>query len=220
MGNKYLYIATSWQGFIQQIVLLTGSGYRHYCFVNYPEHKQDKFTKIDKKLIRRYETDMQKNQLWRNKKEGNANFKFLRYENMAIILMATNNFQGRKTQTKEGVEIDDDFLSIDKKPLILEFGKETSLKVHSVNGKMTMSMSSLMYKNKKAELLEVAAKKSVKLALYEFGKLNGIPTYSGNFNQRKELLDILVDELKRHNVKVFKNHFYIKNQRTKFKVFD
>lgn len=220
MGNKYYYEPTSWQGFIQQLILLMGSGYRHYCFVQYPEHKQDKFKKIDKKLIKRYEADMQKNQLWRNKKEGNANFKFLRFETNAVILMATSDFKNRNTKTKEGIIIDDDFLSIEQKPLTLEFGKELSLRIHTLNGKVTMSMSQKMFRNKKAEFLELAARKKPNLAIYEFGKLNGIPTYRGNFLQKMELLDVLVTELKRHNIKVTKNQFYIKNQRTKFKVFD
>lgn len=221
MGNKYLYIPTSWQGFVQQLnFLITRSGYKYFHVVYYPEHKQDKWEKIDEKLINKYQTNLSVKQRSTNKSKGNANFMFLRYENNAVILMATNKFEGVKTQVREGVVIDDEFFDIENKHLKLYFGRMTSLKLHNVDGVITVSMTNNMFQDKAAMLIEVAKEKNLKKAIYEFGKLNGLPAWGGINDQKFQLLDVIVQELKRHNVKAKKEQFFVKLTRDKVKVFE
>lgn len=221
VGDKYLYKPTSWQGFLQQLeFLIARSGYRYFHVTNYPEQKRDKWEKIDLKLIEKYQTNMTRSQRYRNKEKRNANFWFLRYENVAVILMATDKFKGAKTQVKDGIVIDDQFYDIAKKDLKIDIGKMSSFKIRSVNGKVVVSMTNKMFTEIKYKLLEVAKLKDVNKAKYEFQKLNGLPAWSGINEQKFQLLDVLVQELKRHNVKAKKSSFFVKLTRDKVKVFE
>ncbi|RAS90776.1 hypothetical protein A3863_07910 [Priestia endophytica] len=221
MGNKYLYKPTSWQGFLQQLhFLLAHSGYRYFHVTHYPEHKQDKWDKIDQKLIEKYQTNMTRSQRYRNKEKKNANFWFLRYDNVAVILMATDKFKGAQTQVKEGITIDDEFYDIQKKSLKVSIGKMSNFKTHFVDGKITISMGNAMFKDIKYKLLEVAKTKNLRQAKYEFEKLNGLPAWGGINKQKFQLLDLLTQELKRHNIKTKKSSFFVKLTRDKVKVFE
>lgn len=220
MGNKYLYIPTNWQGFVQQLqFLVSRAGYRYFHVSHYPAQKKDKWLKIDNKLIDKYQTNLSAKQRSTNKSKGNANFMFLRFENIAVILMATSNFKGGKTKTREGIVIDDEFFDIASKDLNIEIGRMTGLKIHTADNKITVSMTKKMYQDKSGLLVEVAKEKNVKKAKYEFGKLNGLPAWGGINKQKFQLLKVLVEELKRHNLKVKESMFFVKLARDKVKVF-
>lgn len=220
MGNKYLYKPTSWQGLIQQIVFLITKGYGCFHITNYPENKQDKWDKIDLKLIEKYQTNMTRSMRYRNKEKKNANFMFLRYEGVAVILMATNEFKDSKTQVNKGIVIDDEFFDIEKKDMKIAIGRMSSFKIHKVNGSVRVSMTNKMYKEVSTNLQEVAKLKNVSKVKYEFQKLNGLPCWAGIIEQKFMLLDVVVQELKRHNIEVKKSLFFVKLTRDKFKVFE
>lgn len=220
MGNKYLYEPSSWQGLLQQIVFLITKGYGYFHITNYPESKQDKWVKIDQKLIEKYQTNKTRSQRSRNKEKGNANFWFLRYENVAVILMATTDFKGSKTKVNNGIVIDDEFFDIEKKDMKIEIGRMSSFKIHKSNGSVKVSMTNKMYKEVSTNLKEVAKLKNVSKAKYEFQKLNGLPCWAGIIEQKFMLLDVIVQELKRHNVEVKESSFFVKLTRDKVKVFE
>ena len=220
VGNKYYYKPTTWQGFLQQLeFLIARSGYRYFHVTYYPQQKQDKWDKIDQKLIEKYQTNATRSQRYRNKQKKNANFMFLRFDNVAVVLMATSKFKGVKTQVNKDIVIDDDFYDIGTHDLKIELGKMSSYKFHTVGGQITLSMTNKMYKDIRTKLLEVAQTKNLKQAHYEFNKLNGLPVNKGINQQKFQLLDVLVDELKRHNVKAKKSSFFVRLTRVKVKVF-
>lgn len=219
MGNEYLYKPTTWQGLLQQIVFLVTQGYSYFHVAQYPENKRDKWDKIDKKLIEKYQTNLTRSQRYRNKEKRNANFWFLRYESVAIILMATTDFKGAKTQARPGIVIDDQFFDIHKKDMKINIGKMSSFKVHSIDGKITVSMTNQMFTDIKIKLLEVAKTKDLKKTQFEFHKLNGLPAWAGINKQKFQLLDLVVQELKRHNIKAKKTSFFVKLTRNKVKVY-
>lgn len=221
MGNEYLYKPISWKGFLQQLhFLIARSGYRYFHVTYYPEQKQDKWDKIDQKMIAKYQTNTTRSQRFRNKEKKNANFWFLRYENVAVVLMATDKFKGAKTQVREGIEISDEFFDITKKHMKIKIGKMSNFKLHYVDGSLTISMANEMYTDIKYKLMEVAKEKNLNKARYEFQKLNGLPAWSGINAQKFQLLDVVVQELKRHNIKAKKNTFFVKLSRDKVKVFE
>lgn len=221
MGHKYLYKTTSLAGLVQQTMFLVTKGYYYFCIVHYPAHKQDKWNKIDSKLIAKYQTNMTRSQRYRNTEKKLANFMFLRFQNVAVILMATKKFEGKKTKTREGITIDDEFYDVREKHLTLEVGRMTGLKIHSVDeGTFTVSMTNAMYEDVAANLKEVAKQKDLAKAQYEFCKLNGLPPWAGINEQKFKLLDLLVRELKRHNVKAKKTEFFVKLKRKSVKVFE
>ncbi|MCP3033569.1 hypothetical protein LF817_19790 [Halobacillus sp. A1] len=220
MGNKYLYKPTSLAGFLQQIVWLVTRGYKYFHVTYYPESKKDKWIEIDKKLIGKYQTDMTRSQRYRNKQKKNGNFMFLRYENVAVLLLATDDFKKERTKVKERIVIDDEFFDIEEKNLKFDCGKISSFKIHKTNNTVTVSMANKMFKEVKANLIEVAATKNLSNTRYEFEKLNGLPSWHGINKQKFQLLDLVVDELKHHNVKVKKTTFFVKLSRKKVKVFE
>lgn len=226
MGNKYLYKPTSWQGFVQQThYLLSRAGYRYYCVTKYPEKKRDKWDKIDEKLINRYHTNISTKQRSTNKKNKNANFMFLRFEDTAIIFMATNKFEGVKTKVRDGILIEDKFFDIQVKSLKLYFGRATSLKIHyNEKQTLTVSMTEQMYQDQTARLYETALKiaetRNIGLAHYEYSKLNGLPAWRGIIVQKLQLLETFVQELKRHNINVKESQFFVKMKRDAVKVYE
>src|SRR5699024_8710462 len=84
--QRYYYLCKNWKGFLQQIVSQLAFGYEHYHIIVYPEQKKEKWLSIDKKLIDKYKTKKSKFKRSRLKAQGFANFYFLRWENIAIIL--------------------------------------------------------------------------------------------------------------------------------------
>lgn len=148
---------------------------------------------------------------------------FLRFDNVAVVLMATNKFEGVKTQVNKDIVIDDEFFDIEKKPLEIKLGRMSSYKFHKVGKQITISMTNAMFKDIKTKLLEtaleIAQTKKVNLAYYEFNKLNGLPVGNGINEQKFLLLDEFVDELKRHSINLKKTSFFVRLTRVKVKVF-
>ena len=83
---KLKYLCKDLKGFMQLVTYLVSRGYYYHCVIILPEKKRDKFESIDKKLIDKYAADKSKYQRSRQKIKKQANFYYLRLENLAILL--------------------------------------------------------------------------------------------------------------------------------------
>lgn len=201
---------STWQGLIQQLVYQVSRGYRYYHVTYYPECKQDKWPAIDTKLMKKY-PPLSKDQRYRRKMAGDANFYILRWQQCAVILMSSG---------KHG-ELGDSFNDIQEKPIAIRVSSIMELIIHQgATGKgVTVHFSRECYRGLKAILWEAAHTGRKKLVIDEFNKLNGIPAWSGISEQKNQLLAYALVQAKAHKIVTTRADFRFVTKRTIHKVF-
>lgn len=241
------YLIGKWQAFIQQIVYLVGRGYKEYCLVLYPTGKEHKYKNIDEKLISKYQCDLNKNQRYYRKQKGYANYIFLRYKGIAIILKT-----GGKIHSK--INEDDVFLEVSKQPIPIEISENMTLEIRVAQERIVASnekakedeknrkgnkkkrkkrtivkehisvyLAQKIYDDVLFTCLELLDAKRFKQMCTTFNNLNGLPAWSGIIDQRWEILNTLKAAAKKKGLtkKVIDFSKYdIKTKRRIYKVFD
>lgn len=206
MGN---YLCISWQGFIQQVVYQISRGYYWYCLVAYPETKQDRWPRIDKKLIEKYSADLSKDQRYRRKAKGVANFMFLRWGHFAVIL---------HTQGIGQVSDRDHFDDIRKKPL--EVRLNLGYRIHFGSNGVTVHFDRESYQGVKEILADAVRLHNPRLLKLEFDRLNGIPCWSGVVEQKRQLLAFALRAARKNGLVVKREEFRFNTRRKVYKVFE
>lgn len=216
---KLRYLCKDLKGFLQQLVYLIGRGYYYHSVIILPEKKRDKFESIDKKLIDKYAADKSKYQRARQKIKKQANFYYLRLENLAILLHTEGDISE--------YAIDDNFKDIRAKngKLILPFSEYLKLDVILVKekgdrSKVTVKMSPDMYKGIKDSLLDCVFSKKIGLVYAEFNKLYGLPGYSGLIKQEQALLSFTLKQCAKHQLTLNQSKFRINTFKNTTKVFE
>lgn len=215
---KLKYLCKDFKAFLQQIVYLTSRGYYYHCVIVLPEDKQYKYLDIDKKLINKYAADKSKYQRARQKVKKQANFYYLRLENLAVLMHTEGDLSN--------YNIDDNFKDIRKyqSKMILPFSKYLQLdvvviKVKGDKYKVTVKMSPSMYKGIKDSILDAILSKKVGLVYAEFNKMYGLPGYAGIIEQEKRLMKYTIKQCYKHQLDFNKSKFRIntsKKNKTSF----
>jgi len=215
--QRYYYLCKSWKGFLQQIVSQLAFGYEYYHITVYSEEKQDKWLQIDKKLINKYQTKKSKFQRSRIKSKGFANFYFLRWENIAVILHSEGNLSN-------GIVYDDKFKNLSKNPMFLKISERITFKIQKSNiknKKIDVFLAKESYQNIKEQIYEIAMKtKRKENIVTEFKKLNGLPSYRGINQQQKNLREALIKFCKRHQIIIRKYELFIRTKQDIIAVLD
>ncbi|BCC56686.1 hypothetical protein [Bacillus cereus] len=215
MSEKYLVV--SWVAFVQQLQHLIARGYEEYCVVSYPEKKEDKFEKIDRKLISKYNANLDKDKSYYRKKKKICNFKFLRFGNQAIILKT-------KGKIEEGVVVDDTFKHVKKEKMVIPIGDKASLSIGYDNEKkVSVFMTKEMYREVKYTCFEyIDAKKFVK-AIEAFNRLNALPSWGGiveqKINMKQQIERHLQKALSKESALELAKKMKVNTKRTAIKVF-
>ncbi|RMD60147.1 hypothetical protein D6833_10305 [Candidatus Parcubacteria bacterium] len=204
-------IAT-WQAWLQQIVLLASKGYRYYHLTEYPERKRDRWSRIDAKLIAKYQANRPAWEVYRKKKRGLANFKVVRWEQWCVILQSPGRFPD--------LEDPDRFQDMQAVPLLLQISERVAVKVQVVPQGVDVRLSRDTYRNIKAELAELCVRKQVSTLLQSFHKLNGFPAYRGINEQRKQLREFVIREAKRHQLPLDRSSLPLRTRRKVYRVYD
>lgn len=201
---------STWQGLIQQVVYQVSRGYRYYHVTYYPDHKKDRWPAIDKKLMKKYPI-LSKDQRYRRKMAGAANFFIIRWQHCAVILMSPGGHG----------ELGDRFDVIQDKPLSIKVSNIIELIIHhGATGKgITVHFSRECYRGLKAILWDAAHTGKRKLLIEEFNRLNGIPAWSGISEQKGQLLTYLLTQAKVHNIPVTRADFRFVTRRTIHRVY-
>jgi len=210
--TKQLYLVANWQALMQQLVFLAGQGYSSYYVAYLPIEKVHKFPTIDTKLIAKYQTNVSKYQRYRLKQKNQANFIYLRWEHIVVILHTNGDIP-----VIEGM---DAFKSIKDSPIPIQLSKYLSLSVVWNNGKTTVRLSKESYRTFKM-MIEGYAKQQVKRKIIEtIQKLNGIPAYKGIVEQKELLVEYAIKQLEVHGVSANKSEFRLLKRRKLYKVFE
>lgn len=206
---KINYLCNSWQYLLQQLVYLIGKGYYNYHVGYIKAGKENKATNIDSKIIEKYNMDLSKDQRARRKKKKLANFYYLRWQNVFVIL---------KTDGELDVSIDDKFYDIRIKQKeanrlkikvseIIEFNISLQYK-DSNKRSVTVALSNATYKNLKAEIEDMIQHKQIKKLENLFAKLRGLPAWKGVIKQEYLLLEEVYKYAKKYNLNKKKKGVY------------
>jgi len=209
----YTYEVDSWQGLLQQLVSYVSRGYTKYCVVTYPERKRERFTAIDSKIIGKYRADNSKDQRFRWKKKGYANFVFMRWDCQAFVLQSPG-------VVRDDIVYDDLFHDLKKKPIEVRVSQNMSLLVgrYGRNGGVSVKISRDTYRDIRAGLMEAASSGDKNRCVREFNKLNGLPAWHGILEQKARLADYLVKKARGHQMKLSKRDLRMYTRRKVYPV--
>lgn len=216
------YICQNWQALLQMLVYLTSRGYHSYCLITLPEAKKDRWVQIDKKLITRYQTSKSKFQRARQKLKKQANFYYLRWDSIAIILHTTGD--------KSYIEYLDQFAAIHSNPLYLKISDLITFtisispqikpnKKDEIKEKVSVRLYRDTYRGLKDVLADIASSKNKELMKNHFNRINGLPAYSSIITQKKQLAQFLVRQAQKHQTSLKKSELRINTKLKKYKVF-
>lgn len=217
---KIQYLCESWQGFIQQIVFLVSRGYYFHCVTIFPEAKREKWEQIDAKLFGKYQAEKSKWQRSRAKIKGIANFYYLRWEHLAIIMHTAG-------EIIPDIVYDDDFKDIRNKKgrIHLQISDLVGLEVYMGDfkeggvQKPTVKLDKVTYTGFKDSIEDVINTKNIGLIIKEFDKINGIPAWSGIIKQKRNLANFLVRKVHQHQLPLNNEQLRINTYRKPVKVF-
>lgn len=221
MGTKYLnYEVISWQGLIQMIVYLAGRGYYHWHMIYLPESKQHKWASIDKKLITKYGMDISKYTRRDRKKRNIANFYYLRWEHIAILLHTDGEITGKvQTSIAKLNDTIDEFFDIRKTHMFLNIGDISTYEIYKDQDTIVVKLEKQFYRELKTGLMDVAETKNKSRMKHTFNKLNGMPSWSGVYAQKKALAKFLVKQARKNGVKLNLSDLRMVRKRFVYKVF-
>ncbi len=209
--TKQPYLVRSWQALMQQLVFLSGQGYTYYYVAYLPIHKKEKFDSIDKKLIAKYQTNVSKYQRYRIKQKNQANFMYLRWEHVVVIVHTNGDIPV--------IESMDSFRNLRNGSMTIQLSKYLALSVVMQNAKTTVRFSRESYRTLKVHIATYAKHKQKGKIIETIQKLNGVPAYRGVFEQKKQLVEFAIGELEQNGVFTGINEFRVTNKRKLYTVF-
>lgn len=227
------YLCKRWQGLLEMMVNLIGNGYYDVHITYLPEKKMDKWKNIDEKLIRKYKADLTKDQRYQRKKKGLAHFRYLRWENIAIIMHTPGDiispgdmpkFKDKFNQKQLEmyvIEMDDRFTDVRQNPIFLRISDEVIFDIRLLPKKekgknvATVRFAKSMIKDIKADLEENLAARAKNKVLYLYGMLNGVPAWRGIIIQKRALKRFILQRAKKHHVTFKEEDLYLNDFRKK-----
>ena len=209
------YLCQSWQSLVQMTVYLVSRGYRHYCVTMLPAEKIDRWTDIDQKLMTRYHINLSKWQKARRKRQGFANFAYLRWDRLSIILHTAGEM--------EFVKVEDNFLDIYRTPISLPISPlicmSISMEQLENQNRTTVRLNRESYRGFKDYLYGIVKAGNINQILKEYDKINGLPCYRGIINQKKQLVKYVESEAKRRQLPLQASNLRLNTYLKRYPVF-
>ena len=189
MGN-YLVSNSNWKNFLYVLLTNISQGYWYFSGFEYPFSKLEKWKNLDQKMLQKYPILLSKDQRYRRKKQGKANFRFFRWENQAVFLRTEGEYIPPKS--------DENWRKIEgKEKLRIKTGNIT-FEIFNLQNTYTIKLSRENFREIKAEIRELLEKKNIDYALKKISNLNGLPNYKGIFQQKTEIIKFFKIECKKH----------------------
>lgn len=206
--TRFNYELASWQALLKMLAYLVSRGYYHWHVTYIPERKLHKVSDIDKRLIERYGTRKSKFQRARRKKRGEANFYYMRWHNVVVML---------HTQGAINFELEDEFFDIRTKPIEFSISESVSfvLRFHAKkggSGNYTFYLAKSTYKGIKDDIKVNAQTQQIPKLYGTFIRFNNFPAYAGIVFQKRELLKYLISQADKHSLHYKKSNFVIKDK--------
>ncbi len=183
------YLVNHWKNYIYIILLNVSKGYWYYNQFEYPIKKKEKWLKIDEKIINKYKINISKDQRYRNKKKGKANYLFYRYENQAILL---------RTEGERILEDDEPWSKLQGSNSIKIKVNNTEFEIKNINEKFSVKLSKNTFREIKAEIKLKLEKKLVNQGIFIIEKIGNLPNYAFLKNQKEEIVKFFIQQYKIH----------------------
>lgn len=210
------YLCLSFQGFVQQIVYLLSKGFYYFIIVQLPLKKSDKWSQIDRKLIKKYQCELSKDQRYRRRLKHIATFRYLRWHHVAII-MHTNG------SIADDITDGDCFKDFRAKgiKLLLPISYSTVFQVfRNFDGTFSAKLEKKCFAGVKAATeLSIRAKRPEK-ALDLFRMIDNYPAWAGVISPKKELRKLIIQKCKQHKLHIDHNKLNYNTYRSQVKVFE
>jgi len=201
---KVNYLCKSWQFLLQQLVYQISKGYCYYYVGTIPMGKASKCKQIDEKIISKYNIDLSKFQRYRRKEKELANFYYLRWKNVFVILHTAGSFEKELILDDEFKDIRDKKKKLDRLQIRISdnVGFEITLKhkTGQIDRAVTISFDRASMQNFDTELKELVQYKKINEIPKFFTRLNGIPAWSGITQQKAVLLGNLYKYAKEYGL--------------------
>ncbi|MGG0277994.1 hypothetical protein [Bacillus rhizoplanae] len=208
MNTRFNYELASWQALLRMASYLVSRGYYHWHVTYIPEKKLHKVDNIDTRLIERYEARKSKFQRARQKRKGDANFYYMRWQNVVVML---------HTEGSINFELEDEFFDIRTKPFEISISEMVSftLRFHEKkggSGNYTFYLSKSTYKGIKDDIRVNAQTQQMPKLYGAFIRFNNFPAYAGIVFQKRELMKYLFSQADKHGLHYKKSNFVIKDK--------
>ncbi|KAF0821514.1 hypothetical protein V7200_23020 [Cytobacillus firmus] len=192
------YLVSSWQSLLKILVNLCGKGYFYYHLTELPVNKKKKWEEIDAKFIKKYQSDKNKWQRQRQKRKGVANFYYLRWEHIVLVLHTEG-------EVPKEIIYDDKVSDVRQSPIFIKISELSAFRIQFIKDRVTVFLDSDTYKGLKDSLYNVAKTKSKFKMKQAFNLINGYPAYKGILEQKNHLAEYLVSQAKKHGVTFKRN---------------
>ncbi|NIK80527.1 hypothetical protein FHS15_005717 [Paenibacillus castaneae] len=206
VGAGYQYVCGSWQGLLQMVVYLVGSGYTHYHVISLPIRKKDRWNEIDQKLIDKYQTDKSKWQRARQKRLGAANHMYLRWEHIGILLHTRGNISDK-------IRNDDVFFDVQIKPIPLQISDLTAFLIYFFDGAVTVRLAKETYEGLKMNLADAARSRHKAHLIKMINDLNGYPAWRGVIVQKRRLAKYAAVQARKNGINLDEKYLRIYDKR-------
>ena len=193
MEKYQKYLCSSWKNFLYVLLTNIAQGYWYFSVFQYPEQKREKWSKIDRKMLQKYPILLSKDQRYRRKKKGKANFRFFRWENQAVFLRTEGEYIPPRS--------DENWRKIEGKTVLPILVGSLVFEIKNQNRKFSIKLSKQNFRDIKAEIKEKLEKKNIDYALKIFNNLNGLPNFKFLFIQKREIQKFFIKEYKRNFMK-------------------
>lgn len=175
-------VTDDWKDFVKLLLNHAGHGYVEYSSFVIPDKKITKAEAIDRKILNKYpEAGHNKDQRYRNKRAGKANFAYLRWQNVGVILCTEGDVKERPDP--------DQFVRLDSAPLIFAVGSTVEIKIAKAKAgrKYTAFLSKQSFRTIKGILRDNIRHHRIEVAVKYWDRLRGLPAFSGILEQTREL---------------------------------
>lgn len=180
-----------WKEFTKLVLNHAGHGYVEYCSFVIPTKKMSKVESIDRKILCKYpEIAFSKDQRYRRKKARQANFIYLRWQNIGIMLRTEGEVATRQDPEK--------FERLDLVPLTFAVGSMLEIKVGKAKAgrNYTAFLSKKCFRTIKGILRENVRHRRLAVAENYWQRLSKLPAFSGILGQTRELTKWIRKECK------------------------
>ncbi|OQB55644.1 MAG: hypothetical protein BWX99_01158 [Deltaproteobacteria bacterium ADurb.Bin151] len=184
-------VTDDWKDFVKLVLNHAGHGYVEYSSFVIPVKKIAKVESIDRKIQDKYpEAGQNKDQRYRSKRAGKANFAYLRWQNVGLVLCTEGEVKERPDADK--------FVRLDAEPLIFAVGSMIEIKIARARAgrNYTAFLSKKSYREIKAVVRDNIRHRRPAVAEEYWNRLRGLPAFSGILEQTRELTKWIRKECK------------------------
>lgn len=206
---------TSWQGFVQQLVMLSGRGYTQYKLTILPERKRMRFAEIDQKMAEQYSIlKLSKYQKARRKTKGLINGHLLRWDKYSVLLL-TKGEDDCAITTKEKMTW------LGKQRLQIEVSKTVTVEIVQNSDRITVQLAKSCYQDLKSYYEQAAKNSRNEIEIQnEFKGLDYfVPSWSGALAQKKKIRRAMMIAAKQQGRSFKSSDYPVRNKKKTYKVF-